>query len=435
MNAHDSSDMIGAGADDASGAPSAVNDVYDVAIVGAGPAGAASATHLARAGWRVVVIDRATFPRDKPCAESLSPAVEPLLAEVGALAEIEASHPARLRGFRIFAPDGSAFSGDFAGLRDAHGRSHYQTALSVPRLTLDMALVRAARSAGAEVREGWRLSQLARQPGGDDGAPIWLLTPTAGAPLRARLLIAADGLHSLVARRLGLHTPGPLRKVALVAHLRGLAGLGEYGEMHVAGRRYVGVARLEPPAIGDLCTVALVVDERREGRSLAGRPQAFLLETLATFPGLRDRLALVQVARPVLAASRLSVRARRLSAEGVLLVGDAAGYYDPFTGEGIFRGLRGAQLVALVAGAALSAGDVSAQTLARYDALHRATFRGHHTIEALIQAAVQVPPLMDGAASVLRHRQALADAILAATGDYLPPTDLLRPQMWRRLLA
>ena len=58
----------------------AANTLYDVAVVGAGPAGSAAATHLAHAGWRVVIVDRSVFPRDKPCAESLSPAVEPLLA-------------------------------------------------------------------------------------------------------------------------------------------------------------------------------------------------------------------------------------------------------------------------------------------------------------------------------------------------------------------
>ncbi len=79
---------------------------YDVAIVGAGPAGSASAILLARAGWRVALVDRSTFPRDKPCAEYLSPAAEPLLTELGVMEQLEATRPARLRGFRIFAPNG-----------------------------------------------------------------------------------------------------------------------------------------------------------------------------------------------------------------------------------------------------------------------------------------------------------------------------------------
>lgn len=402
--------------------------VYDVAVVGAGPAGSATATHLARAGWRVVLVDRAVFPRDKPCAESLSPAAEPLLAELGALDEIEAMGPARLCGFRIYTPGGKVIESDFAATRDAAGKSYFETGLAVARLDLDAALVRAARRAGAEIREGWRLGQLAR-----DSDDIWTLTPVgAGDALRTRLLVAADGVHSTVARRLGLHQTGRARKVALVAHLRGIQGMGEYGEMHVAGRRYVGLARLQRE--GELSTVALVVDEKRDGRKLAGKPQAFLLETLATFPSLKGRMDHATVARRTLTVSRLDVRARRIADAGLLLVGDAAGYYDPFTGEGIYGALRGAQLAAEVADPALASGDLSARTLARYGRLHHEAFRGKRLVESCIQLAVQVPRLMDHiAARMVRHKE-LADALLAVTGDYLPVAAVARPGYVARLL-
>src|SRR5215475_13010197 len=95
----------------------ASDQVYDVAIVGAGPAGAAMATYLARAGRRVVVVDRAIFPRDKPCAEYLSPAAEPILRELGVLDRFDVTRLSRLRGFRIHAPDGRIFQGDFAATR------------------------------------------------------------------------------------------------------------------------------------------------------------------------------------------------------------------------------------------------------------------------------------------------------------------------------
>lgn len=407
---------------------------YDVAIVGAGPAGAATAIHLARVGRRVVVVDRATFPRDKPCAEYLSPAAEPLLAELGVLDEVEAARPARLRGFRVFAPDGGMFQADFAGTRDGAGRAHFETGLAVPRLLLDAALVGAARRAGAEVREGWRLGQIAREEAAEaHGA--WMLAPSSGAPpIHARLVIAADGVHSTVARRLGLHAPGRLHKVALVAHLRGIAGLGAYGEMHVAGRRYVGLAPLEPADVGNLCNVAMVVDEARDGRALAGRAQEFLLEALATFPRLRGRLDRATVARKTLTISRVDVRARRLSDAGLLLVGDAAGYYDPFTGEGIYRGLASARLAAGVAEEALRAGDLGAPALARYDQLFRASLRGRHLVEELIQLGVRVPPLMDHFARTLARRKEMADAIVGVTGDFLAASAVLRPGYLLRLM-
>ncbi len=199
----------------------AANPLYDVAIVGAGPAGSAAATHLARAGWRVALVDRGVFPRDKPCAESLSPAVEPLLAELGALERVLADHPARLKGFRVYAPNSHSFHGDYAGVRDAAGKSIHETGLVVARLRLDAALLDAAKRAGAQVREGWRLATLARE--GDR----WGVRSVTGDELRARLLIAADGVQSTVARRLGLDEAGRLRKGGVGAHVRGMSGLDD----------------------------------------------------------------------------------------------------------------------------------------------------------------------------------------------------------------
>lgn len=407
---------------------------YDVAIVGAGPAGASSAIHLARGGQRVVLLDRSVFPRDKPCAEYLSPAAEPLLARLGIDDLLEEARPHRLRGFRIFAPNGRVFQGDFAATRGPDGASLFETGLVIPRSRLDAAIVAGARRAGVEVREGWRLGQVERLAEG------WLLHPVAGAagahePIQARLLVAADGLHSTVARRLDLHAVSRMRKIALVAHLRGIAGMGEYGEMHVAGRRYVGVAPLEAPERGDLCNVAMVVDEARDGRSVAGKPEAFLLDALQTFPGLRERLGPLTVERRTLTISRLSVRARRLSESHLLLVGDATGYYDPFTGEGIYRALHGAELLAEVALPALAAGDLSAARLAAYDRSHQQAFRGKRLIEQIIQTAVQAPPLMDHIARMLSRRKAMADTVVAVTGDFLPASAVLRPGYLLRLVV
>lgn len=403
--------------------------IREVVVVGAGPAGAAAATHLAREGVDVVLVDRASFPRDKPCAEALSPAADPLLAELGVLDEIEAAHPARLRGFRIYAPGGGIFQGDYAATRDAEGNSSFETGLSVPRTVLDAAIVGAARLAGAEVREGWRMDTLERA----DGA--WRLGGPGGETIRARLLIAADGVHSTVARRLGLHAPGRLRKIALVAHIRGIIGLDSHGEMHVARRRYAGLARLEPPDRGDRCNVAMVVDERRDGPALKGHPDAFLLEALATFPRLRDRLGAARIERRALVVSRMHVRARRLADDGLLLVGDAAGYLDPFTGQGIHTALASAGLAATVAAEALRADDLSHAKLSAYDRAYRRAAAGKRVVEVAIQAAVWTPPLMDHVARRLARHKGLADTLMAVTGDYLPASAVLRPGYLARLLV
>ncbi len=432
-----------------------VGTVYDVAVVGAGPAGAATAVHLARAGLRVALLEKARFPRDKPCAEYLSPAAEPLLDALGVLDEIEAAHPARLRGFRVYAPSGRMFQGDFAATRDTAGKPLFETGLAIPRLALDAALARAAAQAGAELCEGWRLADLRRE-----GDGTWRLDPAGNAePVRTRLLVGADGVHSTVARRLGLQAPGRLRKIALVAHVAGIEGLSDYGEMHVAGRRYVGLAPLDPSdppgpsssthlpsapqrrgAGGEdpagRCNVARVVDERRDGPRLAGEPEAFLLDALETFPMLRGRLARARVVRRTLAASRLSARARRLAGDGFLLVGDAGDYFDPFTGEGIYRALRSAELAASVAREALAVGSQpDTRVLGRYEHLCRNEFRGKRTVEAIIQAGVAFPPLMDRLAAVFARKPDMPHTIVAVTGDFLSPRAILRPGFLLRLIV
>jgi flavin-dependent dehydrogenase len=406
---------------------------YDVAVVGAGPAGSTSAALLARAGLRVVLLDRAYFPRDKACAENLSPAAEPILRDLGVLSAITAGPVGRIAGFRVYAPSGGVFQGDYAGSKDAAGRPLHAIGLVVPRLRLDAALLQAARTAGANVREGWRVGTLT-PCGADASGGYRVIAATGQQEITARFVISADGAHSSVARRLGMVRPGRLRKIGLVAHMRGISGMAAYTEMHVAGRRYVGIAPLEAIEQGDLCNVAMVVDEARDGRTLAGRAAAFLADALTTFPGLHGRLAQAIITRPVMAVSRLHVRARQLSGSGVLLVGDAAGYYDPFTGEGLYRALRSAQLAATVAADALAQGDTSAHALARYDRLMRAEFRGKRAVEAIIQAAVQFPPLMDHVARVLGRQKALADTIVGVTGDFLPASAVLRPGFLLRLV-
>jgi menaquinone-9 beta-reductase len=403
---------------------------YDVAVVGAGPAGAATAIHMARGGQRVVVVDRSTFPRDKPCAEYLSPAAEPLLHELGVAEVLNTAHPHRLRGFRIFAPNGRVIQGDFAATRGDDGKSLYETGLVIRRLHLDAALVQSARRAGAEVRENWRLGNVTRIGGG------YRLHPAAGGePIEARLLVAADGIHSTVARREGMHVAARMRKIGLVAHMRGITHLEEYGEMHVANRRYVGIAPMEPGDHDALCNVAMVVDEARDGRHLAGKADTFLLEALQTFPRLRGRIDHLSIERRTLTTSRLSVHARRLSAAYLLLVGDATGYYDPFTGEGIYRALHSAQLVADVALPALAEGDLSAASLRRYDRVFHESFRGKRLVEQIIQLAVQTPPLLNHIAGLMRNRKAMADTMVAVTGDFLPPSSVLRPGYLLRLVV
>jgi flavin-dependent dehydrogenase len=423
----------------------------DAVVAGGGPAGAASALLLAQRGYQIILVDKCAFPRDKPCAEYLSPEVAPVLDRLGVLAAVEATMPAHLKGFLVYTPRGRVFRGDFAGVRDRDGRVIHETGLALPRIVLDTILLAAARRAGVTILEQTRVTQFT-PPSPAGAAPVGascacdhtggrmaagVLTATqrgADLTLRAPLVVAADGLHSTIARRLGLHRPSRrLRRIALVTHMRGIRDLTPYGEMHVGYGRYVGLAPLEPASQGDLTNVALVIDES-EGRRIAGHVEAFFDEALRTFPRLVGRLATARRVKPILTVSRLAVHARRLVADGVMLVGDAAGFYDPFTGEGIYRALRGAELLAEVAAAALAAGDCLAARLAAYERHYQREFAGKRVVEWIVQEAIARPWLFQRIAGQLAQRQSMADTLMGVTGDFLSPSAVLRPGYLLRLL-
>jgi geranylgeranyl reductase family protein len=400
----------------------------DVLIAGAGPAGSAAAWHLARTGLRVVLADRAAFPRDKACSEYLSPEAVRLLDELGVVRDLESAGAVPLLGTRVVGPRGSRLTGRFS---EAGVRPWRETGLSVPRRLLDHRLVEAAVAAGAELRERAQVEELVYEGGGVAGAVI----REAGgrrATLRARLVIGADGLRSVVARRLA----GPARRtaarparLAFVAHVAGVAGLDGFAEMHVGDAGYVGLNRIA----ADLANVALVVPRHRAAAA-RGRMEEFFFHALDQFPGVRGRVDRRQVVRPILATGPFASWSPRVTAPGALLVGDAAEFFDPFTGEGIASALRSAQLAAGAVLGPLERGEpVTAVALRRYRAARRAAFLGKWTIERLVGYGMFVPALFDRAVGRL-ERRGLAHTFIGVTGDYVPASAVLNPWFLARMV-
>jgi flavin-dependent dehydrogenase len=320
--------------------------MIDAIVSGAGPAGSIAALVLARAGARVWLLERETFPRPKLCGDTINPGAVATLADLG-LTGGPLIGASRLTGMLVTSPHTSV-----TGLYPEG-----QVALALSRAVFDQWLADAAVAAGARLEYGVRVLQPLWQ---DNGivAGVVVRTPR-GETMRlpARMTIAADGRRSVLARaaKLSWHPASP-RRWAFGVYATDVGDMTTLGEMHVRPGSYVGLAPLGN-GVTNVCAVtgprpggrtpidvirrALDADERLRARSSGWRP-----------------IGAPQVLGP------LAVDTDRVGVPGLLLAGDAAGFVDPMTGDGLHLAIRGGVLAAAATLEALEADALG-------DAVHR----------------------------------------------------------------
>lgn len=392
----------------------------DVIIVGSGPAGSTLGILLARYGWRVTMLERAAHPRPKPCGECVNPGAIRALERLGLLDPLLALGPARLEGWLLRTAEGHSVVGRF-GETGGWG-------LGLPRADMDEALALEAVRHGVHLEEGVHVQGVALP-----GLPLPAVSTREADGHRAlrsaRLIVGADGLRSVIARAINAPNRGPrVRKVSLTCRVRGTGPDRRGGLLRMGGLGTVGLAPVHRDL--PLWNGTVVVDPARWGRALAGRPRDFFVRALEG-AGITWTSGPEVVDGPW-SSGPFDVPRRQAVADGVLLVGDAAGYYDPLTGQGIYRAITSAELAAPVIdralrGSAPSAGAAPAghvpmlASLACYERkLHRA-FRIGRGIQRAIEAVVSNRRLREIAFGRLERSPAFGHALVRVTGDVASP--------------
>ena len=401
--------------------------------MGAGPAGAMAALHLARAGRASLLLDRATFPRDKICGDALTGKVLSELRQLGgplAARLAEVGTEAASWGITFVAPNGGAVRVPFKPGFDPAASP--PDGYVLPRLTFDNLLVEEVRRQPLiELREGCDVARVER------GGPGWQLFDKLGNLLaECRLLLVANGAQSAFVRQVAGQALAPAHHSAgLRAYYQGVTGLDpdHFVELHFLPELLPGYLWIFPLANGgaNVGLGMLSEDIMRQKVNLRERFEA----VLATHPLISQRFAQAKRLGPLRGwGLPLGSRRQPASGPGYLLLGDAASIVDPFTGEGISNAMLSGRYAATWASQALAANDLSAGFLAGYDAALYRRLGQELRLSAMLQRLARWPVVFSFVANRATANPTLAETLSSMFLDIDLRARFRQPGFYLKLL-
>jgi len=398
---------------------------FDVAVIGAGPAGCSAAMSLCKRGYSVALLDRATFPRDKACGEFINPGACKLIQEV--------------------------FDISFAGLLEVGGNPVSQVALqladgplevpivdekgksspgvSLRRMCFDELLVSKCRQAGVHVFLGHKVQLVER---GFDRLYVRGIQNHEPFLIESKMVFGADGTHSATARREGLTRPIPrLNAIGIVFHFDNVCEASDNNSVIMfpaTGERMLfGFSRQH----GQTAVLSGSVPTHF-ARTIAADAEGFARRYIAHQPQLAHMLQHAKITQ-VTTAPCFGHRLVRSFADRMLFLGDAACFIDPFSGEGIHHAIESGLLADETAEWAFARGAFGADTLSHYEHL-RSGLRARYRLCDVTQAICSKPWLIDFIGKRLKRRPTSAGQLISAITDLTDARTVLRSSFALKLL-
>jgi len=392
----------------------------DVLVIGAGPAGSATAYFLAQQGFDVLLLDKSEFPRDKTCGDGLTPRALAVLRHMRLLDKVTAAG-FKISGIHIYAPNGQCISSPIPPWGDLP-----QFALVLPRYQLDDLIRAHAVEAGAEFRPRVDATDVLRE--GNHVVGVRASTPEGPAEFRARYTVVATGASVGFLERARLLPSSPLFGRAARAYYEGVGELSDYIEFHLESMPLPGYGWVFPtsPTAANVGAGYFA----RAGQAIRHNSPRQLFDEFIGHPVMTGRLREARASGPVKGYPlRFDFPTARVAFPGLLLLGEAAGLVNPLTGEGIDYALESAEVGAEVLTPAVRHSLSPHSTAQKYvRALRHRFLRTFTTISRVRDVYFRAWLLNRAARAAVHHADVQQTLVQVCLGN-IDPAQSLSPKM------
>ena len=407
---------------------------FDLIVVGGGPAGAAATLYAKRHGLRTLLLDKASFPRDKICGDALSGKSISVLDELGLLDELHQLPGALIKEIVFGSPSHVDAHIDLKRYdhRDAMtGRVLPGGGFVIRRQIFDHFLFNKARLAADRCIEGFSVRDLIFE----DGAVCGVRGESSGehAEFRAPVVLGCDGFSSVVARKTGLYQHDSRHGVvALRCYFENVKGLTKQIELHLVEEALPGYFWIFP--LDNNCANVGIGTLHRHIRKRHAKLKTALDTVIGRAP-FRKRFADASpLEEPVGWNLPLGSRHRQCYGDGFMLLGDAAGLIDPFTGEGIGNALYSGRIAAEVAAQAVASGDCSAAVMRNYDERLWGAIGNELEAGTRLQQLGRWRPLLNYVFTRAARDETVSDHICGMIANVVPKQEMTSPLYYLKLL-
>ena len=402
--------------------------MYDVIIVGAGPAGSTAALYAHRLGLNCILLDKAVFPRDKICGDALSGKSVRLMRELNLLEGVEELEGSEINRITFGSPSHSQFDVHLKGNKN---NDYITKGYVVPRKIFDNFLFKKADEL-TETRQGFTVNDIIYQNDNISGVKG---TNIEGKEeiLNAPIIMGCDGANSIIARKLGLYEMDMENTaVAIRCYYEGVEGLSNQIELHYVSEVKPGYFWLFPAGNGK-ANIGIGLsknDAKKEDRTLRQ-----IMDEIVQSDYFRSRFGNARpLEKPVGWNLPLGRIQRKNHGNGFMLLGDAAGLIDPFTGEGIGNAMVAAKYAMQVASKAKNHKDYSERFFSEYDQLLWDDIGGELRTSTKLQSLARSSFLLNFVINRAARNEEVQSIISGMLSHEIPKDELSSPMFYLKIL-